>query len=77
MYEREETGIFLLRKVVLRSKRERLNIITSSQSAALTGFPLDFSFSGSPVPMASAEGEELADSISEAPLLDTVYLDRT
>ena len=45
--------------------------------AALTGSSLDFSFSGSPVPVASAKGEELADWISEASDLDTVYLDMT
>ena len=56
-----ERGRFLLRKVVLRSKREKLNIITSSQSSALTGSSLDFSFSGNAVPVASAKGEELVD----------------
>ena len=69
--------MFLLRKVGLRSKRERLNIITSSQSSALTGLPLDFSFSGEPSSHGLCRRRELADSISEAPDLDTVYLDRT
>ena len=45
---REERYGFLLGKVGFRSKRERLNILTSSQRAALTGCSLDFSISGEP-----------------------------
>ena len=68
----EERGRFLLRKVVLKSKRERLNILRRSQRAALTGLPLDFSFSGEPSSHGLCRRRELADSISEAPDLDTV-----
>jgi len=53
----EERGRFLLKKVGLRSKRERLNIITSSQSSA----PWTSTSQRSPVPTASAKGVELAD----------------
>jgi hypothetical protein len=57
----EERGRFLLRKVGLRSKRERLIILTSSQKAALTGCSLDFSISGEPSSHGLSKEEELAD----------------
>ena len=73
----DERGRFLPRKVGLRSKRERLNILTSSQRAALTGCSLDFSISGEPSSHSLCKVEELSDWISEATDLDIVYLDRT